>query len=77
MTLQFLTALLPKSRTRSFRELTRVKALECIREGDHVMPKGATGTIVHVYAGGDAYEVEFTFPKHEVVFVRRELLARI
>ncbi len=48
-------------------ELSLVRAVREIREGDETVPAGATGTIVHVIKGGIGYDVEFTAPKHVVI----------
>ena len=40
-----------------------------------ILPKGARGTVVAVYKGGAAYEVEFREPFHSVVTVMPEALA--
>jgi hypothetical protein len=39
------------------------------------VPATASGTIVEVLGGGEAYIVEFFEPRHAVVTVRHELLA--
>ena len=41
---------------------------------DGLLPAGASGTIVHVYPGASAYEVEFTDPFHTVTTVRAEYI---
>lgn len=41
----------------NFREHDLVVLERCIDE--HYLVKGDVGTVVHCYAGGDAYEVEF------------------
>ncbi|WP_238179663.1 DUF4926 domain-containing protein [Methylobacterium dankookense] len=38
------------------------------------MPAGATGTIVEVLGGGDAYIVEFLHPAHAVLTLRADAL---
>lgn len=45
------------------RELDRVRMLRPVASDDDVtVPEGATGTVVAVYADGEAFEVEFTEP---------------
>lgn len=39
-----------------------------------VLPSGATGTVVHVYPGGRAYEVEFNVPFHVVATVEADAI---
>ena len=46
-----------------------------VEAGGRTLPRGATGTVVHVYPGGGAYEVEFQAPFHAVVTVRAEEIA--
>ena len=49
----------------------------CIVDGDNgplSMPTGSAGTIVHVYAGQNAFEVEFYKPFHAVATIAAELL---
>lgn len=41
------------------------------------LPAGSTGTIVGVWADGEAYEVEFTKPFHAVVTVTAPKLSRV
>ena len=41
------------------------------------LPVGTTGTIVGVWADGEAYEVEFTKPFHAVVTVTAPKLSRV
>jgi hypothetical protein len=38
------------------------------------LPVGATGTVVRVYPGGHAYDVEFNSPFHTVVTVAADAL---
>jgi len=49
----------------SFAELSVVRTIVDLVEGEFRVPKGAVGTIVHVYIGKDAYVVEF--PEFEAV----------
>ncbi|MCJ2022904.1 DUF4926 domain-containing protein [Methylobacterium sp. J-067] len=45
------------------RELDRVRVLRPVAgDDDLVVPEGATGTVVAIYADGEAFEVEFTDP---------------
>jgi hypothetical protein len=59
----------------SIEELTTVKLTRPIDTGDRILPAGASGTVVHVYPDGRAYEVEFTRPFHVVATVAREDVA--
>lgn len=44
-------------------ELDRVRLLSAVLgDDDQCIPAGSTGTVVGIYAGGDAFEVEFTQP---------------
>lgn len=52
-----------------------VRAVKDIREGDKVVPAGATGTVVHVIKGGVGYDVEFKSPKHVIISAARSELA--
>lgn len=45
------------------RELDRVRLLSTVRgDDDQRIPEGATGTVVGIYDGGSAFEVEFALP---------------
>lgn len=45
------------------RELDRVRILRSVAGDDDLMvSEGATGTVVAIYADGEAFEVEFTDP---------------
>jgi hypothetical protein len=47
----------------SIRELDRVRILQAVPgDDDLTVPAGATGTVVAIYADGEAFEVEFTEP---------------
>ena len=46
-----------------FDELSVVRTKVDLLEGRTFVPKGSTGTIVHIYKGKEAYEVEFTEPQ--------------
>jgi hypothetical protein len=50
-------------------ELTRVILTSPIQHGDTVVPAGACGTVMAIYAGGNACEVEFDEPHHAVLTV--------
>lgn len=50
-------------------ELARVRLTSAVRDGDVAYPAGSTGTIVHVYRGGEALEIEVTTPLHGVITV--------
>jgi hypothetical protein len=61
----------------ALREHACVRAVKVIREGDEVIPCGATGAIVYVIKGGVAYGVEFTHPVHTIVTASRDELAPV
>ncbi|AWN39015.1 DUF4926 domain-containing protein [Methylobacterium radiodurans] len=45
------------------RELDHVRLLSAVTGDDaQCVPAGTTGTVVGIYAGGEAFEVEFTRP---------------
>lgn len=45
------------------RELDRVRVLRpVVGDDDLTVPEGSTGTVVAIYADGEAFEVEFTDP---------------
>ena len=69
MTTSFLaTGAQPKTpRLLPLPELSVVTLARNIAMGAGNLPKGALGTIVHVYDRGKAYEVEFEIPFHAVV----------
>ena len=46
----------------SFRELDVVSTQSTLSIAGHIYPSGSTGTIVHVYGDGRAFEVEFAEP---------------
>jgi hypothetical protein len=56
-------------------ELSRVTLRRNVMSGNGTVPAGSTGTIVHVYPGGSAYEVEFASPVHAVATVKADDLA--
>lgn len=63
----------PNPRPRA--ELSRVTLAHNVESEDGVIPAGASGTIMHVYPGGPAYEVEFTQPFHTVATVKADDIA--
>jgi hypothetical protein len=56
-------------------ELSRVTLTRDVSSEDGLVPAGSSGTIVHVYSSGPAYEVEFTMPFHTVATVEADDLA--
>lgn len=56
-------------------ELSRVTLARNVEFEDGVLPAGSSGTIVHVYPGAPAYEVEFTSPVHTVATVKADDIA--
>ncbi|PWC88479.1 hypothetical protein TSH100_07585 [Azospirillum sp. TSH100] len=52
-----------------FEELTRVALSRPVETEGGVLRAGAMGTVVGVYRGGAAYEVEFVKPFHTVATV--------
>jgi hypothetical protein len=56
-------------------ELSRVTLAHNVKSENGVIPAGSTGTIMHVYPGGPAYEVEFTSPIHTVATVKADDIA--
>lgn len=48
-------------------ELSRVRTRAAVDVAGRELPGGSVGTVVHVYAGRDACEVEFTQPFQAVV----------
>ena len=55
----------------AFAELSRVAVVRALHQGDDIVPEGAVGTIVHVYAEGEAFEVEFSTPAGTVILAKR------
>lgn len=62
--------------------VTRFNELDCVRllrssidMDDKLVPAGSVGTIVAVWGGGEAFEVEFVEPFQALVTVRVEDLA--
>lgn len=57
------------------RELDRVRVLHALTGDDEqCVPMGATGTVVGVYANGEAFEVEFTQPVDTLATIQRHAL---
>ncbi len=56
-------------------ELSRVTLAHNVESESGVIPAGSCGTIMHVYPGGPAYEVEFTSPIHAVATVKADDIA--
>ncbi|MBN9561969.1 MAG: DUF4926 domain-containing protein [Alphaproteobacteria bacterium] len=50
-------------------ELSRVSLARPLTVEHGVLPAGSTGTVVHVYPGEVAYEIEFVRPFHALVTV--------
>ncbi|WP_375465465.1 DUF4926 domain-containing protein [uncultured Methylobacterium sp.] len=52
------------------RELDRVRLLtSAVGDGNERVPMGSTGTVVGIYAGGAAFEVEFSKPVDTLVTI--------
>lgn len=58
----------------AYDELSVITTKNDIIRTDGIIPAGSIGTIVHVYAGGKAYEVEFCSPFQAVVTIEPESL---
>lgn len=58
-----------------FTELTQVTLSRPVQADEGVVPAGSVGTIVHVWRGGAACEVEFSDPFETVATVRADDLA--
>ena len=56
-------------------ELTLVALARAVESDDGLLPRGATGTVVHVYPAERAYEVEFQAPFHAVAMVEAAAIA--
>lgn len=56
-------------------ELQRVTLARLVDCEEGRVPAGATGTIVHVWRNGAAFEVEFTQPFHAVATVQAQDIA--
>jgi Domain of unknown function (DUF4926) len=55
-------------------ELSRVSLARPVESEDGILPSGATGTVVHVYPGERAYEVEFNRPFHTLATVEADAI---
>ena len=64
-------------RTPAFAELTRVVLTKpvFVQEANRELPAGSRGTVVAVWQGGKAYEVEFAKPFTCLVTITPERLA--
>lgn len=59
-------------------ELDRVSLSADVRSDEgHTVPAGSTGTVVAVWNGGEAYDVEFTEPIDALVTVRPDAIGAI
>lgn len=50
-------------------ELSRVSLARPVEVEGGILPAGSTGTVVHVYPGERAYEIEFVRPFHALATV--------
>ena len=55
-------------------ELSLVSLTCAVESQDGLLPAGATGTVVHVYSQGRAYEVEFSEPFHTIATIEATAL---
>ena len=58
-------------------ELSRVTVSSAVPADEGYLPAGSYGTIVHVYKGGRAYEVEFELPFHCVLTLEGRLVHEV
>ena len=58
------------ARPRVFKDLERVRLTCDVSSQQGTLPKGSTGTILMVFAEGEAYEIEFTRPVEAIVTVK-------
>ena len=58
-------------------ELSRVAVRSDVPADEGYLPAGSFGTIVHVYKGGRAYEVEFERPFHCVLTLDGGVIDRV
>ena len=56
-------------RTLVLRTLERITLKAPVNSEEGLVPAGATGTVVHVWASGASCEVEFTKPFHAIATV--------
>ncbi|MFY9290806.1 MAG: DUF4926 domain-containing protein [Methylorubrum rhodinum] len=62
----------------AFRELDRVRTLEVVSgEDGETVPAGSEGTIVAVWNGGAAFDVEFVRPVETLAAIAPEALQRV
>ena len=67
-----------ESDTPLLKELDRVALLaDAPADEGQIVPAGSEGTIVGIWQGGLAYEVEFTQPFHALATVRIEYLRKL
>lgn len=60
------------------RELDRVRILRAVSGDDDVtVPAGTTGTVVAIYADGEAFEVEFTEPVDTLATVEADTVSLV
>ncbi|MCJ2121230.1 DUF4926 domain-containing protein [Methylobacterium sp. J-077] len=60
------------------RELDRVRILRAVSGDDGVtVPAGSTGTVVAIYADGEAFEVEFTDPVDTLATVEADTVCLV
>ena len=60
------------------RELDRVRILRAVLGDDAVtVPAGTTGTVVAIYADGEAFEVEFTEPVDTLATVEADTVCLV
>lgn len=62
--------------TPDFEELTRVQLLTAVNAEGGKLPAGASGTVVHRYHAGQAFEVEFVEPFWALVTLEPEQIAQ-
>ncbi|MGH7044389.1 MAG: DUF4926 domain-containing protein [Acetobacteraceae bacterium] len=63
-----------ESRKPRFRELSRVTLTRPVETENGTLPARATGTVVHVYPQGRAYEVEFSTPLSVIATVTSDAI---
>ncbi|HVC62373.1 MAG TPA: DUF4926 domain-containing protein [Acetobacteraceae bacterium] len=56
-------------------ELSLISLASPVEADGRLLPRGATGTVVHVYQAERAYEVEFQAPFHAVATVEAAAVA--
>ena len=55
-----------------FAELSMIKLSRPVASEDGEVPAGSSGTIVHIWPSGMAYEVEFAYPFPTVATVQKD-----